>query len=289
MLKSNEFLFTSQFSNNAVIILDALSDTDLQTARRLSDDLLCLTLSDGTPYCRYVRIESADELLDALETIRHECERNLKPIIHFEAHGSKEEGLQIGASGEYVSWQEISDQLVKINSITKNNLGIVMAACFGLYAISPIKLTSKAPFYFLIGASNDVSAGYIDEAMCRFYRKLFDLRSLDDAMTEVDNEFKQFHSERFFCVSFGKYIRRACMGRGAANRVERLVSKVFDSGTPRNRENLRKIRRSAKTFVKSSQRQHDAFARLARNFLHGRVSMSFEDFENFVKGSAAER
>jgi len=190
-------------------------------------------------------------------------------------------------SGEVISWIEVSEHLLRVNTITENNLGIVMAACFGFYAISSITIRKPAPFYFLIGSTDEVSAGYIQDNMVKFYRSLFDQRSLDDAMTQVEQQFQQFHSERFFCIGFGKYLKQKCAGAGALRRVEGMISSVFASGVPRSRENLRALRRSAKNFVKSSDRQRDAFYKVARFFLHGKVPMDFDAFERFVKRTDA--
>jgi hypothetical protein len=275
--------FTSRFANNAVILVDLLAESDLQTAQRLSEELDPLRLSDGSHYCRYRKISSAQQLRSLLVWVEEQCRLGLRPIIHFEAHGSQNDGLMIGGEGEWIGWGEIAAQLLQINTIAENNLGVVMASCFGFYAIKPITIKKPAPFYFLIGATSTVAAGIIQDRMGRFYKKLFDQRSLDDAMTEVGEEFRQFHAELFFCISFGKYIKQCCVGAGASRRVERLVSDAFASGVYRSRDNLRALRRSAKTFVKSSDRQRATFYRVARYFLHGKVSMDFEEFERFVK------
>jgi len=281
------FSFSSRFSNNAVIVIDALVESDFQTARHLADDLAPLTLSDGSPYCRYHKVSTVQELLNYLGSIEIECKKGLKPIIHFEAHGSQDAGIQVGEVGEWLNWNQLSEALITINVITKNNLGIVMASCFGFYMISSITIEKPSPFYFLIGSERTVEAGHIDDVMGRFYRKLFDLRSLDDAMTEVQEQFRQFHSERFFCIAFGKYLKKACIGKGASTRSERLLTEVMASGIPKSRENLRKFRRIAKNLITSSENQRNAFIRTAQYFLHGKVPMSFDEFERFVKRTDA--
>ncbi len=287
MSSSSVFSFNSRFANNAVFVIDLLSPADLQTARRLSEDLDPLKMSDGSPYCHYRKVGSVADLRALLTWIESQCHLGLRPIIHFEAHGSQNDGLHVGASSEWISWAEVSEHLLSINTITRNNLGVVMASCFGFYAISSITIKRPTPFYFLIGSTTEVSAGYIQDNMVKFYRELFDERALDDAMTKVESQFQQFHSEKFFCISFGKYLKQKCAGSGASRRVENMISTVFASGVPRSREKLRALRRSAKTFVKSSERQKDAFYKVARYFLHGKVPMDFDAFERFVKRADA--
>ncbi|QBY55494.1 hypothetical protein [Cupriavidus oxalaticus] len=283
MASAEDLTFESRFQNNAVFIIDALGDSDLQTARRLNDDLSSLQLSDGSRYCHYVKVAALSEAEGVLQEILNSCQRGLKPVIHIEAHGSQVEGLQIADSQQFLSWEILAQWCLRINTITGNNLGVVLASCFGLYAITPITIHNPCPFYFLIGSNRTVSAGYIDDTMCRFYQRLFDERNLDEAMREVDEEFKQFQAEKFFCITFGKYMRRACMGKGANERVEKLISAALACGSPRTAENLKRLRASAKQFVRSLDRQRETYEKIGRFFLHGKLPIEFEEFARFVR------
>lgn len=282
---SSRLAVETRFENNSIFVLDFLSSTDLQTARRLAEDLSDLAMGVGAPYCRYVKVSGAEHLFGVLDAIRADCENGLRPIIHFEAHGDRDGGLEIADAGEFVIWADLVGWLLRINTASKNNLGVVMAACFGLYAISPISLRNPTPFFFLVGSDHTVSAGYIDERMRLFYQALFRDQSLDRAMQEVQSRFKQFHAEKFFCSAFAGYIRRKCMGRGASQRIEAMVSQAIVDGIPRSRHNLRMLRVSARKFVKSESWQRSAFNRLSRHFLHGKVSLRYEDVERFVRQS----
>ena len=102
-------------------------------------------------------------------------------------------------------------------------------------------------------------------------------------MKEIGEQFHQFHSEKFFCISFGKYIKTGCMGNSSKRQVERLVSEVISSGTDRNLRTLKVVRASAKQFIKSDKRQRELFNASAKYFLHGRLPMKFDDFKRFIK------
>lgn len=275
--------FDSGFANNAVVILDGLKSSDLQTARHLCEELGDLAYTTATPYCSMVRVGSRIELLSALEKIRNDCVEGVRPIIHIEAHGNKL-GIAVGDNQEEVGWSELGLSLGKINKVAENNLGIVMAGCYGLYAISPIRITQPSPYYFLIGSDNEVPAGVIDGVMKMFYRVLFQSNSLRSAMVQVSEQFKQYHVEEFFCKSFARYMKRACTGKGGAARVETLVSGAFERGTPRNRGNLRKLRKSAKQFIKPSKATFDKYAKV---FMHGRYAITYEQLFAFVVGHNA--
>lgn len=275
--------FTSRFSNNTVIIIDALSDSDLQTATHLRDDICDATSASRPGYCHYFKVESALQFLSILDQINEQTKDGLRPIIHIEAHGDEHLGIQIGASGEMISWSQLLPKLQIVNKNSKNNLGVVMAACFGLYAIKPLQIQEPCPFYFLIGSDELVAAGYIDDAMRRFYIELNRSNSLDQAMKKVDAKFKQFHAEKFFYVTFAKYMKRACIGSGAQRRIERLMTEVIEGGALTNRASLRALRKSAKAFVRSQER---AFNEHSSRFLHGRKSVTYEEFQRFVRGDA---
>jgi len=283
-MTSGPLTFQSRFANNALVIIDALAETDLQSARRLADDVMAMAASTNRPgYCHYFRVSSAAEFNQLLRDLLEQCNQGLRPILHIESHGDKDDGIQIGATGEMVSWPTIEAILREINKAAKNNLGVVLAACFGLHAITPIKIDRPCPFYFLIGPDKPVEAGFIDAAMPEFYREMLGTGSLDKAMAKVNIEFKQFHSEKFFHVSFAKYFKNACMGAGGARRVERLVTDAVNGGVVANRAHMRAVRKTAKSFVRS---QEHVFNRRASIFLHGRRSVTFEEFQRFVRGQA---
>ncbi|AKU13312.1 hypothetical protein AzCIB_3419 [Azoarcus sp. CIB] len=279
----NALTFDSRFSNNAVYILDCLKSSELQTAKHLYEELGDLKYETETPYCSIVPIASRAELLSALDQVRELCVDGIRPIIHIEAHGGKSTGIVLGDKEEQVSWVELASCLGKINEATTNNLGVVMAGCFGLYAIQPIKITKPSPFYFLIGSDEKVSAGEIDDVMKKFYRVLFKSNSLQTAMKEVDERFKQFHVEKMFCVAFGRYIKQQCVGQGRSARVEKLLSQLVENGMPRNRENLRNSRKKLKQLVKPSKAAFDKYAKL---FMHGRYAITYEQLHEFVTRKA---
>lgn len=272
--------FDSNFLNNSVFILDGLKSSDYQTATHLNDELLDLALEGETPYCTKLVTRSRADLFSALVEIRELCREGVKPIIHIEAHGSPEVGIVLGDNEEPVTWHELGECFTEINKITKNNLGVVMAACYGLYAITPVEITKPAPFYFLIGSDHLVEGGVIDESMKKFYRVLFNSNSLTAAMKQVEDRFKQFHVERLVYVAVGKFIKQSATGKGRAERVEHYVSIRVEQGRVFNRETMRKARREAKAKAKNDSKS--AFERAVRVFLHGRQTVTYEQLYEFA-------
>lgn len=275
-----ELSITSRFSNNALIIVDALRKSDLQTAIHLRDVVQDATSESHPGYCQYRRVTSGSEFHSFLDEINEGVKNGMRPILHIEAHGDKDLGIQISASGETIPWQTLLPKLQTINKNSKNNLGVVMAACYGLHAIRRLNFMEPSPFYFLVGSEEGVSAGYIDDSMKDFYLELNRTNSLDNAMRKVDKNFKQFHAEKFFYVMFGKYMKRHCMGAGGQRRVERLLTGLRERGVVTNGDTMRAFRRCAKSFVRNPKQ---AFHKYASVFLHGRISVRYAELEKFIR------
>ncbi len=191
------------FSNNATIILDCLASGDLQTARRLYEDVMHL---DGG--INYRKIDSVDTLRKSLARIKLDCGNGMLPIIHIEAHGDSTKGIQVGDKKDIFSWKELVDSLREINIVTKNNTVVILAACEGFYAILQVKIFQPTPFAFLIGSQDKVSAGDLDKHMIKFYSTLVKTGSAADAMNEIPDWMQLFHSEQFFLLAIGRHFKQ---------------------------------------------------------------------------------
>lgn len=275
-------LCDSRFLNNAIYILDGLNSSDMQTARRLYEELLDLRYSEDTPIIKYLTVYRRDDLFRALGEIYGECTIGCKPIIHIEAHGDKEDGILLRDPTSRVSWIELVNELRSINVATKNHTGLVLAACNGLYAIRPIKdLNSPTPFYFLIGSDGKVGANEIDEHMKIFYKKLIQSNSLTEAMIELEESFQLFLAEKYFLLTMARYFKNGCVGRGKRERVERLVTELRKDDSSINRYTLRAQRKFLKQAVRPSIALYNQYA---QSFLLRSCNVSFVDVHNFIKG-----
>lgn len=279
----SDFRFTSNFLNTHVFIIDGLTSGDLQTGRRLYEDLRDLSYNDANAAAvEYRRVATSGELLQALVEIEDCAQLGCKPIIHFECHGDADEGLQIGDSRDMVRWDSIEPLLRRINLASKCNLGVVMAACYGLYAITPLKIHRPTPFFFLVGPQDKVTAGTLRHEMPSFYQTLFRTGNLEAALACVPS-CRPYHAERFLAVSFGKYLKRGCIGDGRLKRVEAVLTQLMWGGGLRNRAQMRAARRMLKEHTKADA-NGPAFTRYAKTFLAGRsCSFTFEQLLLWVK------
>lgn len=263
---------------NRIHIISSQKPDDLQTARRLHEDLSVLHVVEKTPAIHFNQVANKNELHAVLDSIRRDCTLGTIPIIHIECRGSKDNGLEL-SSGEFASWQWFVNRCREINIACGQSLGLVLAACFGLYAIKPIKLDARAPFDYLIASGCEVSAGSIDEKMWPFYRQLFESASMELALAVLGEEFKPFYAEKFLVVTLAKYIRGACMGRAKNQRREDLISDALSRGVPNTKANRRAMR---KLFKEQISPRPALLNEYAQRFLGRRCSVTFQELMTLV-------
>nr|WP_141661991.1 hypothetical protein [Burkholderia ambifaria] len=280
----NEFCFVTSFANNAVVVLDCLSEHDLQTGLAVYNKLRDLRdYSDHERAIEYKRIVDLGDLRIALEKVRTDCVNGLRPILHFECHGSRTKGLAVGPSQIELSWAGLESLLRPINVACEGNLGVVMAVCEGMHAIAPLKLHRHAPFLFLIGTQDEIRQGDLADQLPNFYETLFETDNLDRALERVPS-CKPFHAERLLAGSVGRFLKNACIGRGKEQRVEHLITSTkWLLGGFESTAQLQLIRANAKAKVKG-ELTADLVRKYAEPFLGKRkCSFLFEDLVQWIK------
>ena len=274
--------FASRFEYNTIFIVDGLCTDEAQTGRNLYNDRRDMRADGADVAVIYSRVTHAGELRSKLEEIEHLSRNGVKPILHIECHGDVEGGLAVGDEQDRFSWQALEPLLRRINIASGCNLGVVMGVCHGLHAITPIRIARPTPFYFLLGSQDELTAGTLRTEMPKFYETLFDTDNLDSALRCVPS-CKPFHADRLFAESFGKYLRRACMGKGKRERVESALSLANWTRGPMNREQRRRLRTHARAQFNAGA-HGTAFDRMARTFLPGRPpSFTFDDLLQWVR------
>lgn len=269
--------FVSRFRNNAIIIIDGLRPDDLQNGKALYDELRDLKLAGHEFHCERISVKSRDEFLLALDTVRDGVDAGLLPVIHFEVHGDSE-GFEVGPDRHRIEWSELVPRLREINVRSNFNVGVVMAACGGLYAIKPITIHEPTPFHFLLGPQVNVGAGDLREAIKAFYTGLVKTHNITVAMDNVPAEYKQFLAEKFAAIAYGKHLKRNGSWAGRDRWAERLASS--NSSTTSNRAERRRNRKRAMEFTLPSKQRFNDFI---RTFLPRGCGFEFEDLLEFVR------
>jgi hypothetical protein len=206
----------------------------------------------------------------------------MKPLIHFDTHGKKDAGIYVDGEDTFADWNTLAEKLQAINIHTKNNLAVVGATCFGLHAIKPISLQTAAPFFLLLAPEEKVKVGFLEDNVPNFYRRLFELGSIDEAYSRhLSDKFKYFHCEKLLFIVIARYLKEKCKGKGGAARRERLITEIFSHGMEKAPNNLKRVRKLLKDGLRPDQSLLD---RYAGRFLIGRqCSFSMTDLESFIE------
>lgn len=275
--------------NSGIFIIDGLKDDDMQTARRLFEDIDTYKGYSSTPSIEYKKVTTREELLIFLEEIKEYCRKGGFPTLHFEVHGDKEGGIYVGNAQENVTWPELVGILRDINILSHNNLGVVLAGCHGLYAVTEIDALKPTPFYFLVACERAIGSGELEENVANFYRKLFDGNSLSEAMKVVESKLPTFLAEKEFIAAMIGYFREQARGKGKDRRTENTITKWVNLNPGHTEEEFKAFRARVKEFYKPSIEE---FYRNADIFLHGRYSVNADDVLRFLetlKGSFKPR
>jgi hypothetical protein len=258
---------SSGLNVNSLIWISSLEPDEKGTTDRVHDDLQPHFASIGLPF-QPVEPKNADELLDGLDAIAERAKAGLRPMIHFDTHGSKRDGLYIAASREFISWQQLVGRLRPINIATGNNLCVVSAACFSMHAIMEIDIGSPTPFFAMIAPENTVNFGFVERRTIPFYEAVFSGVDVVSAHEQhLAPSFKPFLCEQMLLVGLTKYVRNHCMGKGRKKRIEDLVTKAVAGGLPNTPHNRKVARQTAKQVIKPEQ---GLIERYVQTFLIGK-------------------
>lgn len=74
------------------------------------------------------------------------------PVLHLEVHSSINKDGLVLRSRELIKWEELYDNLVKINIAIKNELLITMAVCHGNYLMRTAQINRPTAFRGMIGS-----------------------------------------------------------------------------------------------------------------------------------------
>lgn len=120
-------------------------------------------------YCR-----SKGQVIDAIEqATRRARNSNMIPVLHIEAHGC-DSGLTNGVHADFLTWDELTEPLQRLNMATQCNLVVVVAACIGFAAVQALIRGPRAPAVALVGLDANVNPGDLLAGSKEFYRRWLD-------------------------------------------------------------------------------------------------------------------
>ena len=234
---------------NQILILDSIPEGELNTTRRLHEDVTVLAQVVGeAPAIVSLRVESSGHFYSVIEQCAELARPDpYVPLVHLECHGS-ENGVQF-ADGSRATWTHIKQALTPLNIATKLNLITVISACNGSALAGTVKVTERAPVRGFIGPNHAMGAFELETAFSAFYRTLLMTQSSEEAAqamrtTANDGTFMVMSSETIFAVVLAGYrerfegrdaiLRRAhdlqerALERGVFRQVDEIVAMLQD-------------------------------------------------------------
>jgi hypothetical protein len=241
----------AEFKFNKVYVLESLDETKEQlTGKELYDDLLKWKEFQIADFkAEYISIDNKAGFLKTFEKIKEECTiTGNYPILHFEIHGSADTTGLVLKSKELVTWNELYQDLVALNSIIGNNLFITLAVCHGGYMMELIKINNPAPYWGFIGSFDEI---LIADLLIR-YNEFYDvfLRSYDlneaikrlhEANPSVPSTYRFINSEETFKKINKKYFDEKFTEPQIESRFEDGLKQINWDITDENIKNQQRI------------------------------------------------
>lgn len=255
---------------NSLYWVMSLAPEDQGISRRIREDIEPLLTALGIRLFIH-EPESAEDFMRALGDIEASALSGAVPLVHLDAHGDEESGFGIAATGEFIPWLTLAEQLRRINIATHNNLIVVSAVCFSMATAEKMDVSKASPFYLLIAPEEKVEAGFLADNIVPFYRAIWDGVDLAKAFEQrLASKFMTFHCEVLLKSLLTVYVRNNCTGAGARQRREDFYTLAVKNGQTVNREARRATRSMAKQFSRPNREMFKRFERFAARFMIGR-------------------
>lgn len=265
---------------NNIVIVDCLADDELQTAKRLHDDLRDMQQPKRFASIGYVKVKSRADFLDVLGALMPLCEQRCYPILHIEAHGNELNGLELANGSSLITWHELATLTRHLNKASQNNLSIVLSVCEGLFFAREMKWNEPSPFNFLVGATTKVSARESAEAIHVFYSVLAETMSLDRVREKLPRNFTIYQAALHFIENLGEQYRLHMVGTGGEKMRERLLSNMTKYEIANQYLGLKKLRQLAR---KVAQPNLERYVEQSKAFFHGEIPIPYDTFLEHVR------
>lgn len=200
---------------NRIYVIESLPANDEKTGTRLHYDLLQWQSYRFEGF-KSVLLEPQNKqewVVDMTGILKDTANKGTLPIIHFEVHGSTTKDGLILASGELVSWEELSNILTRINIASRMNLFVSLAVCHGAYLLTQYHLDQRAFCYGVLGSFDVLKVNDLKIRFNEFYEELFSsfdinkaYQRLLNANSEVQVDYECISALEIFYRNYRNYI-----------------------------------------------------------------------------------
>jgi hypothetical protein len=280
----------SKFEVNTIIWLRSLPDDELGPSRRMVEDIEALAKRGGPYRFEEVVVGSPAEMVAALAALAVRCREGLRPILHFDCHGSDELGLLLAPSGDYLGWSDFAGALREVNVAAKNNVCCIFGVCFGMYLSLELSLSEPTPYFLTIAPEREIEVGKLEALFPPFYERLFETGNITTAYKDcLASALSDFQCQEVFAKALATYVIDHASGAAMAARRERLTTRILAHRgiTEPSPEQLRDARAYTKDGLKPGQVLIDHFA---STYLIGRKpGFGYAEVEKLAEGMRRRR
>ncbi len=222
---------------NTLHIIESLGQSENQPGQELINRLKpTLTDQMGIPL-HYWDVHSIAELEEALGNIyQSEVAAECTPALHFECHGSADDGIKL-RDGSFYAWPRLADQLLRFNRASEFHTLAVFSCCEGISQITSASSGRACPFAALVGCDDTITTPELLEGFDRFYLTLVKskngtaaLAALQTAVIRSNARFGMPTAETIFMGTVQKVTAQSADPTLRALRVKRLrefIDKIF--------------------------------------------------------------
>lgn len=269
-------------SVNCILWIQSLDEDEIGPSRRILEDLEVQSVGAGLAV-RKVSVTDRNSFLQLLSECEVAAEEGLRPILHFDMHGSEAEGLFLKPSGDCVSWKELIESLRSLNAATENNLICVFATCYAYQMLLELELSRATPAYVIIAPPKEVYVDFLEGNTARFYELLCVDGSVLEAFTRtLLKQMMYYHCQGMFLRALAQYITSYATGpklelRVRATAIEKLKTVGIEYPSE---EDIVNAQTDVRCLLEPGQHLIDLFA---PKFLAGRpAKFDFEFLSTFV-------
>lgn len=222
----------SEFYFSKVYVIESLPLGERRTGTNIFTDIIeRKTWQNPVLKAELLAPQTRIEFVQCLEKIRCEIETGEAwPFIHFEIHGSPD-GFSL-ANGEDFTWEELYPHLKMLNFLTRNNLFVSLATCFGAHIFNVVNPLQTAPFYGYVGSWETVGDRDLEADFTEFFKVFLSSSSMTKAIErlnqsagEATNRYTVFHAEGLFDLIYDeRYMKQVMTAEGFERRVNEFFA-----------------------------------------------------------------
>jgi hypothetical protein len=233
------------FAFNKIYVVESLGSNE-KTGLELYESVIKWFQDRRGIGTEFLEVENKEGLISVFEQISSDCISNeLKPLIHLEIHGLNDKsGLAL--IEDSISWDDCAYYLRKINKACNWNLNLTMAVCYGNYFLGALMPLEPSPVAGFVGSFEEIFEHDFVPRFDEFYSTLRDTLSLDQAITAMMNQNRQFlngfayiDARRIFSEVYNIYLEQQFTNEALMSRY--LAAKELVGNNPPNDEEFQRF------------------------------------------------